>query len=73
VIFLIHRFAGWDLVFPTKEDLLGYLRAHGFTRRQLYAYMIVEGSGIWQELAEKLPPGPENPACGTPAKLSDPF
>lgn len=73
MVFLIHRYSGWELMFSSRQELLEYLKSYGFTRRQLYAYAIVEGLGLWEAIASELQPGPQNPASGTPVDLSGQF
>jgi hypothetical protein len=71
--YLIHMYTGWVRGFPSEEKLVSFVKEHGFTRQQMYSYLVIEGMGLWSSVASQLPAGPPDPAMAPPMDLQDPF
>ena len=54
-VYLIHRYSGWIKDFRDLDELVSYLRQHGFDQARLAEYYVIHGEGIWDEVLWKLP------------------
>jgi len=73
MIYMVHKHRNWNKEFGSSVLLLQYLDEHQVTRRQLHDYLIIEGIGAWQMIAEDLPPGPKPTMVEGDPIESDPF
>jgi len=71
--YLIHMYTGWVRSFAAMAELVEFVRASGFTRQQMYSYLVIHGMGAWSSVAAELPTGPADPAAAPPMDLQDPF